>query len=47
MKKIFSVLRSFQCFRSWRNKDKNCLIFKEAVSTVPSGFDRTARVFSV
>ena len=27
--------------------NKNCLIFKETVSTVPSGFDRTARVFSV
>ena len=28
-------------------KTKNCPIFKETVSTVPSGFDRTARVFSV
>ena len=24
--------------RSWRKKDKNCLIFKETVSTVPSEF---------
>ena len=33
--------------RSWRNKGKNCLIFKETVFTFPSGFDRTARVCSV
>ena len=28
-------------------KTKNCLIFKETVSTVRSGFNRTTRVFSV